>query len=361
MAETNEVKTVLPIDSKARKDIPIVSGCLDYFPAALAAVAEVSRIGNEKHNPGEPMHHAREKSGDHADCVGRHLMERGKFDSIRMPDGRYVSIRHSAEGAWRYLALLQEELEAAGAPLARAAKLPVTEQLVFRGVPVLNPAPPKKTEPPRVTNPDPTLRAGTVLRLTNSEAKAARPGALARLIADWSGGYVNVIWLDKKSRGQMDGKYFRQDFEVATPLRVYVAGKFERIEEARFMQGLLRERGHLITHDWTQESAGDRKGGALDDFLRRCAEADEQGVKTADAVVLIHDDNCRGGFWEAGGAAILGKPVLVIGGEGKLSNEGGWKAPIFYRLSNVHHYDSPVQAAGDIERVAALYRQKDRP
>ena len=93
-------------------------GCLDYFPAALAAVAELSRVGNDKHNPGEEMHHARGKSSDHADCIVRHLMDRGTLDP---EDG----IRHSVKVAWRALALLQEELgQCASAPLARGAKLP---------------------------------------------------------------------------------------------------------------------------------------------------------------------------------------------------------------------------------------------
>ena len=105
----------LPTDSQERKDIPIVSGCLDYFPAALAEVARLSKYGNDKHNPGEPLHHARGKSTDHADCIVRHLLERGTED----PSG----FSHSVMVAWRALALLQEELEAAGAPLARGARL----------------------------------------------------------------------------------------------------------------------------------------------------------------------------------------------------------------------------------------------
>lgn len=106
----------LPTGAAERKAIPIVRGCLDYFPASIAAVAELSRVGNEQHNPGEPMHHARGKSTDHADCIVRHLMDRGTIDT----DG----IRHSTKVAWRALALLQEELEReAGAPLARGAKL----------------------------------------------------------------------------------------------------------------------------------------------------------------------------------------------------------------------------------------------
>lgn len=111
---------VLPSDSKARKDIPMARGLLDYFPAALAEVAKVSKAGNDKHNPGEEMHHARGKSSDHADCIVRHLADRGNVD----PDDNQ---RHSAKLAWRALALLQEELEAEGAPLARGARLPVVE------------------------------------------------------------------------------------------------------------------------------------------------------------------------------------------------------------------------------------------
>ncbi len=116
-------KLVLPLDSAERKRIPIASGCLDYFPAALAEVALVSFVGNEKHNPGEPLHHARDKSGDHADAMQRHFLDRGQIDTVKLPDGRVFHLRVTAEMAWRALALLQEELEQAGlAPLARGAR-----------------------------------------------------------------------------------------------------------------------------------------------------------------------------------------------------------------------------------------------
>lgn len=95
----------LPTDAKARKAIPIASGVLDYFPDAIAAIAECSRAGNEQHNPGKPLHWDRSKSGDESDALMRHFMERGKIDT----DG----IRHSTKTAWRALALLQKEIEAA--------------------------------------------------------------------------------------------------------------------------------------------------------------------------------------------------------------------------------------------------------
>jgi hypothetical protein len=106
----------LPADSDTRKNMPMARGLLDYFPAALAEVARVSLYGNEKHNPGEELHHARGKSTDHADCIIRHLVDRGQRDG----DG----VRHTALVAWRALALLQQELEDEGlAPLPRGARL----------------------------------------------------------------------------------------------------------------------------------------------------------------------------------------------------------------------------------------------
>lgn len=95
---------MLPSGNAERKAAPMARGLLDYFPDALYAVAELSRIGNEQHNPGEPLHWAKEKSTDEADCIIRHMIDRGKLDI----DG----VRHSAKVAWRALAMLQREIEA---------------------------------------------------------------------------------------------------------------------------------------------------------------------------------------------------------------------------------------------------------
>ena len=93
----------LPTDSKARKDIPVATGFIDYFPDAIACVAELSKQGNEQHNPGTPLHWDRSKSGDESDALMRHFLERGTMDI----DG----ILHSAKVAWRAMAMLQKELE----------------------------------------------------------------------------------------------------------------------------------------------------------------------------------------------------------------------------------------------------------
>ena len=89
--------------AEKRKQMPIARGCLDYFPNALLAVSNCSWIANEQHNPGEEMHWAKEKSTDHADCLIRHLIDRGTVDTDGIP--------HTVKVAWRALALLETELE----------------------------------------------------------------------------------------------------------------------------------------------------------------------------------------------------------------------------------------------------------
>jgi len=120
---TVRVKTTLPLDSNERKNYPLFRGPLRYFPAAIAAVARVCKIGNDKHNPGQEMHHARGKSTDHPDCIVRHMLDMGEDsgkgkgrDENGVPQVDYI--------AWRALAMAQQwHEENDGAPLAPGAKL----------------------------------------------------------------------------------------------------------------------------------------------------------------------------------------------------------------------------------------------
>src|SRR3990167_3416087 len=86
-----------------RKNIPIYSGVLNYFPDALKEVSRVSKAGNDQHHQDKPLHWDRSKSTDELDALTRHLLDAGKFDT----DG----MRHSAKIAWRALANLQKEVE----------------------------------------------------------------------------------------------------------------------------------------------------------------------------------------------------------------------------------------------------------
>jgi len=92
--------------AQQRKQIPIYSGVLKYFPDAIKQVAIVSWLGNEQHNKGEPLHWARDKSKDQLDAAVRHIVDHASGETIDS-DGGY----HLAKAAWRCLAELQLILE----------------------------------------------------------------------------------------------------------------------------------------------------------------------------------------------------------------------------------------------------------
>lgn len=120
----------LPTSSLDRKTYPLHSGCIKYFPAALAGIAKTSKLGNDKHNPGEELHHARGKSMDHADCVIRHLIDLEDLLAAVVRGSPEVTIEQILTEvdcmAWRALALSQELHERFGAPLAPGAKEPTS-------------------------------------------------------------------------------------------------------------------------------------------------------------------------------------------------------------------------------------------
>ena len=90
-------------EAQQRKETPVYTGALAYFPKAIAEVARVSLAGGKQHHPDEPLHWDRNKSTDELDALARHLLDAGTLDS----DG----LRHSAKVAWRALANLEKELE----------------------------------------------------------------------------------------------------------------------------------------------------------------------------------------------------------------------------------------------------------
>lgn len=93
---------MLPTDAKTRKEIPIHTGFVKYFPDAMAAVAQLSFIANEQHNPGQHLHWSKDKSSDHLDAQMRHLVD-DTGDTKRDGDG----VLHLTKNAWRAMAQLQ--------------------------------------------------------------------------------------------------------------------------------------------------------------------------------------------------------------------------------------------------------------
>lgn len=100
MPDANTKPALRQLTSAERKGAPVTTGVLHYFPDAIMAVARVSKAGNDKHNPGQPLHWARNKSTDHLDCEGRHLLTPYAIDA---DSGEF----EQAQVAWRALADLQ--------------------------------------------------------------------------------------------------------------------------------------------------------------------------------------------------------------------------------------------------------------
>ena len=94
---------VLPTDAKERKNLPIGTGVLKYFPLALAEVAKASLAGNKQHLEGQPLHWDRSKSTDDFDAMIRHALQ------LDDPDEGGVS--HVGAMMWRALAVGEKILE----------------------------------------------------------------------------------------------------------------------------------------------------------------------------------------------------------------------------------------------------------
>ena len=88
----------LPEDAKSRKEIPVYTGFIKYFPDAIAAVAKLSLAGGIQHGQtAETLNWDRSKSGDELDAMHRHIL-----------DEDWVQV------AWRAMANLQKQIELQG-------------------------------------------------------------------------------------------------------------------------------------------------------------------------------------------------------------------------------------------------------
>lgn len=105
--ETIMETTLIPEDDAERACYPIGTYLTEYCPNALLALSKHSYEANEKHNPGEEIHWARDKSIGSINRIFRHLFEfawhygRGEKDKSRY---------HLTAAAWRTNELLERYL-----------------------------------------------------------------------------------------------------------------------------------------------------------------------------------------------------------------------------------------------------------
>lgn len=99
-------KPGLTTDPVARKQLQLYTFMFEYFPLAWLEVVRVARLGNDQHNPGQPLHWAREKSTDQMNALFNHLFDYG-LGQKRDTSGSY----HLANLIWRASAQLQLDIE----------------------------------------------------------------------------------------------------------------------------------------------------------------------------------------------------------------------------------------------------------
>ena len=99
-----EVQSEDVSEAQKRKDTPVFSGVLKYFPNALKEISKCSKAGNDQHHPDKPLHWDMDKSKDEYDALTRHLIDH-TIDPVDT-DG----ILHLTKVAWRALAGLERHL-----------------------------------------------------------------------------------------------------------------------------------------------------------------------------------------------------------------------------------------------------------
>ncbi len=108
----------LPTTDAERKALPIFSYVFTYFPDALLAEVGVAVAGNNQHNPGQPLHWAREKSKDQMNTAMRHIWDYGT-GTKKDTDGQW----HLAKAIWRLKAQLQLDIEAERKPATKPGEM----------------------------------------------------------------------------------------------------------------------------------------------------------------------------------------------------------------------------------------------
>jgi hypothetical protein len=86
-------------------------GFVCYFPDAIALVALLSKMANDQHNPGQPMHWAKDKSTEELDSLMNHVIDIGcKGELSQDADGVLDAIKVG----WRGMANLQRLVDKYG-------------------------------------------------------------------------------------------------------------------------------------------------------------------------------------------------------------------------------------------------------
>lgn len=118
-------------------------------------------------------------------------------------------------------------------------------------------------------------------------------------------------------------------------MRIYVASSFKNKVVVADTIAKLRERGHVITHDWTLCTDAGLSYTERVNYLRSCADADYAGVYACDLLLLIDHPECRVAYTEMGMAIAQGEMVVVVGAVGG-HYENTYRNVFMYLPSIIH-------------------------
>lgn len=82
---------------------PVMQGCLQYFPRALKAVADISGFGFQKYGSWGGWREVDNGLNRYTDGLGRHLLA----EQIEGPRDSESNLLHAAHAAWNALARLE--------------------------------------------------------------------------------------------------------------------------------------------------------------------------------------------------------------------------------------------------------------
>lgn len=130
-------------------------------------------------------------------------------------------------------------------------------------------------------------------------------------------------------------------------MKVYVASSNKNREATSAAIALLTRAGHEVPYDWTPNSVvGVSDRAKRDEMLARFAVEDIEGVRAADAVLVLSHPLMNATLVEFGVGVALNKRLIVVGAE-----EPGIRYCIFFRLPSVVHVDT-------IETAITLLQEK---
>lgn len=131
--------------------------------------------------------------------------------------------------------------------------------------------------------------------------------------------------------------------------RIYVAGPWNDRHRVATIADGLESFGYHITHKWWVFE--EEEENTSWDFKQTCARQDMEGVRTADAVVLLNTMKSEGKATEQGLALAYGIPIIIYG-------EKEARCNIFQTLPIFHWVSKPNDILTKLKEILDVKRNE---